>query len=319
MLRVVFMGTPGFAVPTLAGIVGAGHEVVAVYTQPPRPAGRGMAERKSPVHQFAEQRGVPVLSPTTLRSEEAGRVFAAHGADVAVVVAYGLILPAAVLAAPAHGCLNLHASALPRWRGAAPIQRAIMAGDTETAATVMHMDAGLDTGPVCMTERVPIGPDTTAGELHDLLAESGARLMVRALGELALRQAQGGDGLTCSPQPAEGVTYAAKIDKAETRIDFARPAGEVHNKVRGLSPVPGAWLEATHEGRAERIKVLRTSIVADAAGPAGTVLDDTLTIACGQGAVRVLEVQRAGKRPMAAAELLRGFPIGPGTRLNALG
>jgi methionyl-tRNA formyltransferase len=327
MLRVVFMGTPEFAVPTLAGIVGAGHEVVAVYTQPPRPAGRGMGPRKSPVHQFAEQRVVPVLLPTTLRSEEAGRVFAAHGADVAVVVAYGLILPAAVLAAPAHGCLNLHASALPRWRGAAPIQRAIMAGDAETAATVMRMDAGLDTGPVCMTERVAIGPDVTAGELHDLLAENGARLMVRALAGLVLRQAQhggglaqGGGGLECSPQPAEGVTYAAKIDKAETRIDFARPAGEVHNKVRGLSPAPGAWLEATHEGHAERIKVLRTSIVADAgADPPGTVLDDALTIACGQGAVRVLEVQRAGKRPMAAAELLRGFPIGPGTRLNKLG
>jgi methionyl-tRNA formyltransferase len=316
MLRVVFMGTPDFAVPTLAGIVAAGHEVVAVYTQPPRPAGRGMSARKSPVHQFAEQRGVPVLSPSTLRGEEAGHSFAAHHADVAVVVAYGLILPAAVLAAPAHGCLNLHASALPRWRGAAPIQRAIMAGDTETAATVMRMDVGLDTGPICAMERMPIGPDTTAGELHDLLAERGARLMVRTLAELALRQSQNGGGLACSPQPADGVTYATKIDKGETRIDFARPAGEVHNRVRGLSPAPGAWLEATHEGRAERIKVLRTSIVPGATASApGTVLDDALTVACGQGAVRVLEVQRAGKRPMAAADFLRGFPIAPGTRL----
>jgi methionyl-tRNA formyltransferase len=319
------MGTPEFAVPTLAGIVGAGHEVVAVYTQPPRPAGRGMGARRSPVHQFAESCGVPVLSPTTLRSEEAGRAFTAHGADIAVVVAYGLILPAAVLTAPVHGCLNLHASALPRWRGAAPIQRAIMAGDMETAATVMRMDAGLDTGPVCMTERVAIGADTTAGELHDLLAKNGARLMVRALAVLRQAQdgggsAQGGGGLECSPQPAEGVTYAAKIDKAETRIDFTRPAGEVHNKVRALSPAPGAWFEAVHEGRAERIKVLRTSVVAGAgAGPAGTVFDGQLTVACGQGAVRVLEVQRAGKRPMGVAEFLRGFPIEPGTRLDKLG
>ena len=253
-MRVVFMGTPDFAVPTLAGILAAGHAVAAVYTQPPRPAGRGMAERKSPVQLLAERHGLPVLAPVTLKPEAEAHAFAAHRADVAVVVAYGLILPPPVLAAPREGCLNLHASALPRWRGAAPIQRAIMAGDAETAATVMRMEAGLDTGPVCRMERVPIGADTTAGELHDVLAERGAALMVRALAELERGQ------LHCTPQPADGVTYAAKIDKGETRIDFTKPAREVHNCVRGLSPAPGAWFEATHEGRKERIKLLRTQL-----------------------------------------------------------
>jgi methionyl-tRNA formyltransferase len=309
-MRVVFMGTPEFAVPTLAGILAAGHEVVAVYTQPPRPAGRGMAERKSPVHLLAERHGLPVLAPATLKSEAEARTFAAHRADVGIVVAYGLILPKPVLAAPREGCLNLHASALPRWRGAAPIQRAIIAGDAETAATVMRMDASLDTGPVCRMEPVSIGPDATAGELHDILAERGAALMVRALGELDQGR------LDCTPQPADGVTYAAKIDKGETRIDFAKPAHEVHNRVRGLSPAPGAWFEAAHEGRTERVKLLRTQLVARApkAQP-GTVLDDALTIACGEGAVCVLEVQRSGRKPMVAAEFLRGFPLGPGTRL----
>jgi methionyl-tRNA formyltransferase len=310
MLRIVFMGTPDFAVPTLAGILAAGHEVAAVYTQPPRPAGRGMAERKSPVHRLAESQGLPVFIAATLRSDAEARVFAAHRADVAVVVAYGLILPKPVLAAPRQGCLNLHASALPRWRGAAPIQRAIMAGDTETAAAVMRMEAGLDTGPVCRVELVPIGPDTTAGDMHDTLAETGAALMVRALGELE----QG--ALDCSPQPAGGVTYAAKIDKAETRIDFGRPAREVHNRVRGLSPAPGAWFEASHEGRTERIKLLRTELLAQAPNaPAGTLLDDALAVACGEGAVRLLELQRSGKKPMAAAEFLRGFLLSRGTHL----
>jgi methionyl-tRNA formyltransferase len=309
-MRVIFMGTPDFAVPTLAGILAAGHEVVAVYTQPPRPAGRGMAERKSPVHLLAELHGLPVLAPASLKAEAESRTFAAHRADVGVVVAYGLILPPPVLAAPREGCLNLHASALPRWRGAAPIQRAIMAGDAETAATVMRMDAGLDTGPVCRMERVPVGPDTTAGELHDLLAERGAALMVRALGELER------GGLSCTPQPVDGVTYAAKIDKGETRIDFKLPARAVHNRVRGLSPAPGAWFEAVHEGRNERIKLLRTQLVAHASSaPPGSALDDALTIACGDGAVRMLEVQRSGRKPMAAAEFLRGFPLAPGTRL----
>ncbi len=311
MLRIVFMGTPDFAVPTLAGILAAGHRVPAVYTQPARPAGRGMEPRKSPVQQLAERHGLAVLAPASLRSEEAARAFAAHGADVAVVVAYGLILPPAILAAPAHGCLNLHASALPRWRGAAPIQRAIMAGDMETAATVMRMEAGLDTGPICLSERVKIGTDTTAGELNDALAQIGAQLMVRALGLLER------NALVCTPQPDEGVTYASKIDKAETRIDFTRPAAEVHNRVRALSPAPGAWIEVAHEGGPQRIKVLRCAIAAPGTGsaPPGTVLDAALTIACGEGAVRVLEVQRAGKRPMPAAELLRGFPIPAGTRL----
>ena len=309
-MRIVFMGTPDFAVPTLAGILAAGHEVAAVYTQPPRPAGRGMAERKSPIHLLAERHGLPVLVPATLKSDAEARAFADHRADVGVVVAYGLILPVPVLAAPREGCLNLHASALPRWRGAAPIQRAIMAGDAETAATVMRMEAGLDTGPVCRVERVPIGPDTTAGELHDTLAERGAALMVRALAELERGL------LDCAPQPADGVTYAAKIDKAETRIDFGKPAREVHNRVRGLSPAPGAWFEAIHEGRSERIKLLRTELVAHApSAPPGSVVDDALAVACGEGAVRMLQVQRPGKRPMAAAEFLRGFPLGPGTRL----
>ena len=310
MLRVVFMGTPEFAVPTLAGILAAGHAVVAVYTQPPRPAGRGMAERKSPVQLLAERHGLSVLAPASLKTEVEAHAFAAHRADVGIVVAYGLILPGRLLAAPREGCLNLHASALPRWRGAAPIQRAIMAGDAETAATVMRMEAGLDTGPICRMERVPIGADATAGELHDILAERGAALIVRALGELEQGR------LDCTPQPADGVTYAAKIDKSETRIDFARPARAVHNQVRGLSPAPGAWFQAAHEGRSERVKLLRTQLVAHTpSAPAGSVLDDALTIACGEGAVRVLEVQRSGRKPMAATEFLRGFPLGPGARL----
>ena len=310
MLRVVFMGTPEFAVPTLAGIVAAGHQVVAVYTQPPRPAGRGMADRTSAVHRLAADAGLHVLTPSSLKGEEPQRAFAAHQADVGVVVAYGLLLPKGILAAPRQGCLNLHASALPRWRGAAPIQRALMAGDRETAATVMRMDEGLDTGPVCLTRRVPVAPDTTAGELHDALAAQGASLMVEALAAI-----ERGD-LRCTPQPADGVTYAAKIGKEETRVDFSRPAKVVHNHVRGLSPVPGAWVEVAAGGKPERIKILRTAI-AEGGGPPGTVLRDDLTIACGEGAVRVLEVQRAGKRPMPAEEFLRGFPLRPGHPLIA--
>ena len=311
MLRVVFMGTPDFAVPTLAAIVAAGHQVAAVYTQPPRPAGRGMEERTSAIHRFADTAGIPVLTPRTLKGNDEQRAFVALKPDVAVVVAYGLILPKPVLDAPSSGCLNLHASALPRWRGAAPIQRAIIAGDTGTAAAVMRMDEGLDTGPLCLAEPLSIGPDMTAGELHDLLAQRGAGLMVRALAQLE----QG--VLSCAPQPAAGVTYAAKIDKGETGIDFSRPAREVHNHVRGLSPAPGAWFDlATADGKRERIKVLRTALT-DGAGPAGTVLDEALTIACGAGAVRLLELQRAGKRPMSAVEFLRGFPVKPGLRLSA--
>lgn len=312
-LRIVFMGTPDFSVPTLAEILGAGHEVVAAYTQPPRPAGRGMAEQKSPVHRFAESAGIPVLHPNSLKGEAEQEAFAALGADAAVVIAYGLLLPAAVLAAPRLGCFNVHASALPRWRGAAPIQRAIMAGDQETAVMAMRMDEGLDTGPICLAEPVPIGDDTTAGELHDVLAERGASLMVRALSALER------GSLDCQPQPSEGVTYAAKIDKAEARIDFTQPASAVHNLIRGLSPFPGAWFEAEPAGKRERIKVLRSALVsgsgAAGSGAPGEILDDQLTVACGDGAVRLVELQRAGKKPMAAEVLLRGFALPRGTQL----
>jgi methionyl-tRNA formyltransferase len=308
-LTIVFMGTPDFAVPTLQAIAGAGHHVVAVYTRAPRPAGRGMAERRSAVHAVAERLGVPVLTPARLRDPADQATFAAHGADVAVVVAYGLILPTPVLEAPRHGCLNLHASLLPRWRGAAPINRAVMAGDDETGAMVMRMDEGLDTGPVCLAERTPIGPDETAGELHDRLAPLGAALMVRALAALEAGR------LECTPQPADGVTYAAKLTNAETRIDWSLPAETVHDHVRGLSPFPGAFCEIERAGKAERLKVLRTA-VAEGSGAPGTALDDALTIACGTGAVRLVTVQRAGKGPMPAADFLRGTPVAAGTRLG---
>lgn len=307
-LRIVFMGTPDFAVPTLAEIIGAGHEVAAVYSQPPRPAGRGMAETPSPVHRFADSAGLPVRTPLSLKGADAQQAFAALQADAAVVVAYGLLLPDAVLQAPRLGCFNLHASALPRWRGAAPIHRAIMAGDAETAVAVMRMERGLDTGPVCLAEPVAIPPDMTTGELHDVLAQRGASLMVRALGALER------SALDCAPQPADGVTYAAKIDKAEARIDFARPAAQVHNLIRGLSPFPGAWFETDAGGKRERIKVLRSQL-AEGSGAPGEVLDDKLTVACGEGAVRLVDLQRAGKKPMRAEEVLRGFALPPGTQL----
>jgi len=304
------MGTPEFAVPTLAHILAAGHAVAAVYTQPARPAGRGLAPRKSPVHLLAERHGAAILTPATLKTDADTRTFTAHRAQVAVVVAYGLILPPARLHASSKGCVNLHASALPRWRGAAPIHLAIIAGDTETAATVMRMEAGLDTGPICATERVPIGPDTTAGELSSLLAQTGAHLMVRALADLE----QG--LLRCAPQPTAGVTYAGKVDKGEGRLDFSRPAHEVHNRVRGLSPAPAAWFEVASEGRRERIKLLRTALLSHAPqAPAGTILDDDLAVACGEGGVRMLKVQRAGRKPMAASEFLRGFALAKGARL----
>lgn len=310
MLRIVFMGTPDFSVPTLAAIVEAGHAVAAVYSQPPRPAGRGMHEQKSPLHKFAEAAGIPVLTPRTLRDTAAQEAFKAHGADAAVVVAYGLILPRAILEAPRFGCFNLHASALPRWRGAAPIQRAIMAGDAETAASIMRMDEGLDTGPVCSEERIAIGPDMTAGELHDLMAARGAALMVKALAMLE----QG--ALTCRPQPTDGVTYAAKIEKAEAQIDWSRSAEDVHNQIRGLSPWPGAYFEIAHDGRAERLKVLRAEIASGSGSP-GTFLDNAGAIACETGAIRLVEVQRAGKRPMSLDELLRGFDLPAGLRAVA--
>ena len=307
-LRIVFMGTPEFSVPTLAEILGAGHEVAAVYCQPPRPAGRGMAERKSPVQVFAESAGIPVMTPRNLKEEAEHQAFADHGADVGVVVAYGLLLPGPILKASRAGCLNLHPSALPRWRGAAPIQRAIMSGDAQTAVMVMRMDEGLDTGPICLAEAVAIGPDATAGRMQDVLAQRGADLMVRALAALER------GSLDCTAQPKSGVTYAPKIDKAESRIDFAKPAREVHNLIRGISPFPGAWFETSAGGTRERIKVLG-SVLAEGRGPPGEVLDDRLTITCGNGAVRLVELQRAGKKPMQAQEFLRGFSLVPGTRL----
>ena len=308
-LRIIFMGTPDFAVPTLRAILDAGHEVVAVYSQPPRAAGRGMALRKSPVQQAAEETGLAVLTPERLKSAEEPARFASLTPDVAVVVAYGLILPKPILDAPKHGALNLHASLLPRWRGAAPINRAIMAGDTETGVAVMRITEGLDAGPVCLEARAPIGADETAGELHDALATCGARLMVHALSALE------GGGLDCRPQAEGGVTYAEKIDPAETRIDWSRPAREVHNLIRGLSPYPGAWFEIDLNGKPERIKALRSTL-ANGSGAPGLALDNKLTIACGEGAVRLVEVQRAAKRPMSADDFLRGATIAHGTVLG---
>jgi methionyl-tRNA formyltransferase len=303
-VRVAFFGTPDFAVPTLTDIVGQGHEVVAVYTQPPRPAGRGMAARLSPVHQVAIHFDLHVLTPASLRPAPEAEAFAKLGAEIGVVVAYGQILPKAFLDAPVHGCLNLHGSILPRWRGAAPIARAVMAGDAETGVMVMRMEEGLDTGPIALAEKIAIAADATAGDVAERLAPLGADLMSRALSAIS----RGALGFT--PQPAEGVTYAKKIDKAEARIDWARPAREVHNLIRALSPDPGAWFEADFGKGAERVKALRSTL-APGAGSPGTVLPD-LTIACGDGAVRLTEVQRAGKSPAKAAEFLRGLqtPLG---------
>jgi methionyl-tRNA formyltransferase len=308
-LSVIFMGTPDFAVPVLASLVGAGHEVVAAYTRAPRPAGRGMAERRSPVHDKAEAFGIPVRTPRSLRDPEAQAAFATLGADLAVVVAYGLILPEPVLAAPRLGCLNLHASLLPRWRGAAPINRAIMAGDTETGVMAMRMEAGLDTGPVGLAERVAIGPDMTAGELHDRLAALAADVAVRAVGALERGT------LAFTPQAEAGVTYAAKIANEETRIDWSRPAAAVHDHVRGLSPFPGAFLEADLGKGPERVKVLRT-VRAEGSGAAGLLLDAEGLVACGTGAVRLVTVQRAGSRPMPFADFARGARLAAGTRLG---
>jgi len=307
-LRIIFMGTPDFAVPTLGEIVGAGHDVVAVYTQPARPAGRGMDERPSPVENFARSHGLNVLTPVSLKETAVQTVFADHEADVAVVVAYGLILPKTTLDAPRFGCLNLHASLLPRWRGAAPIQRAIMAGDEATGVCIMRMAEGLDTGPVCLSERVPIETDTTAGDLHDRLAAIGGSLMVRALAALSR------DALECAEQPEAGITYAHKIDKAEARIDWSATVEQVHDRIRGLSPFPGAWFELETASGTARIKILRAERV-EATGTPGTVLDDALTIACAGGAVRLLQVQRAGKAAMNGQEFLRGTPVLAGTRL----
>ncbi len=309
-LRVVFMGTPDFSVPTLRAIAEAGHEIAAVYTQPPRAAGRrGLELTPSPVQREVEQLGIEVRTPVSLKGEAEQQAFASLHADVAVVVAYGLLLPRPVLDAPRLGCLNGHASLLPRWRGAAPIQRAIMAGDEETGMMVMKMEEGLDTGPVGLVEKVAIRADMTAGELHDRLADVGAGLMAEALARLEAGT------LTFTNQSKEGVTYARKIDKAETRIDWSPPAGEVHNHIRALSPMPGAWCEAAIGGRAERLKLLRSTL-AEGAGAPGEVLDDRLTVACGSGAVRLVELQRAGGRPASAPEFLRGARIEEGMKLS---
>ena len=305
-LRLIFMGTPEFAVPTLVELAGRGHEIAAVYTRAPKPAGRGMELQPTPVEREARRFRIPVLTPKSLRSEEAVAEFRAHKADAAVVVAYGLILPKPILEAVPLGCFNLHASLLPRWRGAAPINRAIMAGDAESGVCVMKMAEGLDTGPVALREAIPIQPDMTAGELHDTLALLGARMMPVALDALERGTLQ------LTPQPEDGVTYAEKIDKNETRIDWAKSWKAVHDHCRGLSPFPGAWFELPGAGR---IKALRTTR-GEGTGAAGTVLNDRLTIACGEGAVRLLEVQRAGKQPMKAEEFLRGTKVAPGTVLR---
>src|SRR4051812_11420886 len=307
-MRLIFMDTPDFAVPTLMEIVGRGHDVAAVYTRAPKPAGRGMELQVTPVEREARRFGIPVLTPKSLRSDQALAEFASYKADAAVVVAYGLILPKPVLDAVPLGCFNLHASLLPRWRGAAPINRAIMAGDAESGVMGMRMAEGLDTGDIALAERVPIGPDTTAGDLPDVLARPRADPVVRALGALERDTSQ------FTPQPEEGVTYASKIEKGETRIDWTKSWKAVHDHCRGLSPFPGAWFELP-DAQPARIKVLRTT-KAEGSGAPGTVLDDELTVACGEGAVRLLEVQRAGKQPMKAEDFLRGTKVAPGTILR---
>ncbi|WP_421915150.1 methionyl-tRNA formyltransferase [Mesorhizobium sp.] len=315
-LRVIFMGTPEFSVPTLRAITEAGHVVPAVYTQPPRAAGRrGLELTPSPIQREAERLGIEVRTPVSLKGEAEQAAFRAVEADVAIVVAYGLLLPKPVLGAPRLGCLNGHASLLPRWRGAAPIQRAIMAGDSETGMMVMRMEEGLDTGPVAMVEKLVIGPDMTAGDLHDRLMETGAALIVEALARLE------NDALTFTTQAMSGVTYARKIDKSETRVDWTRPAAEVHNHIRGLSPFPGAWSETEIGGRMERLKLLRSTLseglpLSEDLGESGGILDDRLTVACGVGAIRLVEVQRAGGKPAAAREFLRGAKIEKGMKFK---
>ena len=308
-LRLIFMGTPEFAVPTLLALADHGHEIAAVYTRAPKPAGRGMKLQATPVEQAARQLGIPVLTPKTLRTPEAEAEFRSHSADAAVVVAYGMILPQNILDAVPLGCFNLHGSLLPRWRGAAPIQRAIMTGDAESGVMVMKMDAGLDTGDVAMAERLQITDAMTAQDLHDALAPLGADLMVRAMGALSR------GGLQLTRQSEEGVTYASKIDKAEARIDWTKSAHEVLRHIHGLSPFPGAWFEIAVDGEPVRIKVLRCEL-AKGSGAPGDVLDDCLTIACGAGAIRILDLQRAGKPPMKAEACLNGTPLKPPARVS---
>ena len=305
-LRLAFMGTPDFAVPTLAALIEAGHELAAVYTQPARPAGRGQRERVAPVQAYAAARAIPVRTPSTLKDPNEQAAFAALGLDAAVVAAYGLILPPAILAAPRLGCINVHASLLPRWRGAAPIQWAIMAGDAETGIAIMVMEAGLDTGPVLAVEKVAIGPATTGGSLHDTLAALGGPLAVRTLAAFAAGTLQ------AVLQPATGVTYARKLTPDDGALDWRKPAVELERQVRALAPQPGAWI--AHAGK--RIKVFAAAVAGGARGGAGEVLDADLTIACGAGALRLLKLQRPGRSALGAGEFLRGYPIAAGTRLD---
>jgi len=307
-LRLIFMGTPEFAVPTLLELVAHGHEIAAVYTRAAKPAGRGMKLQPTPVEVEARRLGIPLLTPTTLKTPEALEQFRAHNADAAVVVAYGMILPQAILGTPKLGCFNLHASLLPHWRGAAPINRAIMAGDIETGVMVMRMDAGLDTGDVAMAERMAITDAMTAADVHDALARLGGDLMARAMGALERGKLQ------LTKQSAEGVTYATKIEKAEARIDWNRPAREVLRHIHGLSPFPGAWSEMPIEGEQVRVKILRCAMASGSGAP-GEVLDDHLAVACKEGAIRILELQRAGKQPMKAEDFLHGTSVRVGTRI----
>ena len=308
-LRTIFMGTPDFAVPTLSALLGHGHEIVACYSRAPAPAGRGMALRLSPVHQAAERFGIPVLTPSTLRTPEALDEFRSHQADVAIVVAYGMLLPKDILDVPPLGCLNLHASLLPRWRGAAPIQRAIMAGDPETGVAVMKMAEGLDTGPVGMVERLVIDPELNSGEAHEILARLGADLMVRALAAL------GRGGLSFREQSTEGVTYARKISNDECKIDWSASAQTIHDHIRGLAPFPGAYTMIDLGKGPERVKILRATIT-EGAGAPGQILDDALTIACGNGALRLLDLQRAGAKALPVDLFLRGVSLPVGQRIG---
>lgn len=305
-LRLVFMGTPDFSVPVLSSLIKAGHEICAVYTQPPRKSGRGQKLRKSPVHQLAEQHDITVFTPATLKNEDEQRKFATHKADACVVVAYGQLLPPAILEAPTHGCFNVHASLLPRWRGAAPIHRAIMAGDRQTGVSIMQMEQGLDTGPVCLMANTPINDQTTTAQLHDELSHLGAKLMVETLSDLQ------NDKLTFTPQADQGVTYAKKIDKTEARIDFNLHASMVLRHIHGLSPFPGAWLELPIDAKPTRVKILNAQIT-DQPGAAGTILDENLTIACANKSIHPIRLQREGKSALDLADFVKGTHITPGT------
>jgi methionyl-tRNA formyltransferase len=304
-MRLIFMGTPDFAVPTLVELAARGHDIAAVYTRAPKPGGRGLDLKPTPVEREARRLSLPVHTPKTLKDEKAQQDLRALDIDAAVVVAYGLMLPKTVLDAPRHGCFNVHASLLPRWRGAAPINRAIMSGDAESGVTIMKMDEGLDTGAMAMAERMPIGADMSAGELHDALSRLGADLMPRVLAAVER------ESLRLTPQPSTGVTYAEKIANTERRIDWSKPWSQVHDHIRGLSPFPGAWFELG----GVRVKALRSTKGAGSGAP-GAALDDRLTIACADGAVRLTHVQRSGKQPMAAEEFLRGTPVKAGTRIS---